>query len=113
MDIIHAIASWAKDTSPNLPNVYWLNGLAGTGKSTIAHSVCEEMEQYQDGRILGATFFSSRQFIETGEQNYIIPPPIAYHLSYHSASFTNFLLKVDWRAINRVDRQMITLLADP
>ncbi|TDL17497.1 hypothetical protein BD410DRAFT_831427 [Rickenella mellea] len=39
------------------PPLFWLNGLAGTGKTTIAHSIAE---YYDERRQLGATFFFSR-----------------------------------------------------
>jgi WD40 repeat protein len=38
--------------------IYWLNGLAGTGKSTIAASVCEELDRYLP---LCISFFISRK----------------------------------------------------
>jgi hypothetical protein len=39
------------------PRVFWLNGLAGTGKSTISHTAARKW--YEEGR-LGASFFFSR-----------------------------------------------------
>lgn len=45
---------WTQDFSK--PPVYWLNGLAGTGKSTIAQMIAERT--FADGR-LGASFFCS------------------------------------------------------
>jgi hypothetical protein len=39
--------------------VFWLNGLAGTGKSTVARTVCESL-----GGHLGAAFFISRNSLE-------------------------------------------------
>ena len=36
------IEIWAKD--PNEPPVYWLNGLAGTGKSAIARTIAERLD---------------------------------------------------------------------
>jgi MoxR-like ATPase len=37
--------------------IFWLNGLAGTGKSTIARTVAR---RYFDQKRLGASFFFSR-----------------------------------------------------
>jgi MoxR-like ATPase len=37
--------------------IFWLNGLAGTGKSTIARTVAR---RYFDQKCLGASFFFSR-----------------------------------------------------
>ena len=51
--VLTEIESWAKDfdASP----VFWLNGLAGTGKSTIAQTISELL--FADG-LLGASFFA-------------------------------------------------------
>ena len=53
-----------------MSSVYWLNGLAGTGKTTIAQSVAERM--FADGR-LGASFFCSRYFEDRGNLHFIFP----------------------------------------
>ena len=46
-------------------HVFWLNGLAGTGKSTIAQTFAEM--SCADGK-LGASFFCSRDFEDRGPQ---------------------------------------------
>lgn len=55
VDILHKLEDWAKD--PNSKQIYWLNGHAGSGKSTIAQSLAERL--FSQGR-LGASFFCSR-----------------------------------------------------
>ena len=50
--------------------VYWLNGLAGTGKSTIAQTIAERV--VADGR-LGASFFCSRDFDDRSSLRFIFP----------------------------------------
>jgi len=52
------------------PLVYWLNGLAGTGKSTIAQTIAERM--FASGR-LGASFFCSRDFLDRSNLQLIFP----------------------------------------
>ena len=52
------------------PPVYWLNGLAGTGKSTIAQTIAERT--FTDGR-LGASFFCSRDFEDRSDLHFIFP----------------------------------------
>ena len=52
------------------PPVYWLNGLAGTGKSTIAQTIAERT--FADGR-LGASFFCSRDFDDRSNLHLIFP----------------------------------------
>ena len=62
------IESWSKDF--NLSPVYWLNGFAGTGKSTIAQTIAERV--FADGR-LGTSFFCSYDFKDSKNLHYIFP----------------------------------------
>ena len=66
--VLDEIELWARDFTK--PSVYWLNGLAGTGKSTIAQTVAERV--FADGR-LGASFFCSRDFEERSNLKHIFP----------------------------------------
>ena len=52
------------------PPVYWLNGLAGTGKSTIAQTIAERL--FAEGQ-LGASFFCSRDFEDRSNLDLIFP----------------------------------------
>ena len=52
------------------PSAYWLNGLAGTGKTTIALTVAERM--FASGQ-LGASFFCSRDFEDRSNLKLIFP----------------------------------------
>ena len=58
------------------PNVFWLNGMAGTGKTTIAYTVAQRC--HAKG-ILGASFFCSRSIADCNDPSKIIPT-IAYQL---------------------------------
>jgi hypothetical protein len=62
VSVLHNIETWVG--SSNGPCVFWLNGLAGTGKSTIAATVCERLDEQQ---LLGASFFVSRQQADSRE----------------------------------------------
>ena len=66
--VLDEIGLWARDFD-KLP-VYWLNGLAGTGKSTIAQTVAERL--FADGQ-LGASFFCSRDFEDRSNLELIFP----------------------------------------
>jgi hypothetical protein len=59
------------------PPVYWLKGLAGTGKTTIARSVAELAEEQGS---LGATFFFSRTDIARRTPTLVVPT-LAYRLA--------------------------------
>ena len=76
-DIVH----WAKN--PQEQNVFWLNGLAGTGKSTIAQSFSETIS---NNRLLGASFFCSRDYLGRKELKNIFPT-LAYQLACHYTHF--------------------------
>jgi len=84
---------WAKDSSSDSPDVYWLFGSAGSGKSTIAYTIARRFEFADDSNdtiILGGNFFCSRQFEETKLSKYIIRT-IAYHLALTCKPFADAL----------------------
>ncbi|KAF3221847.1 hypothetical protein TWF679_007062 [Orbilia oligospora] len=54
-ELLCEIKRWAEDADG--PYIYWLNGMAGTGKSTIARTLAQSFEE--DG-LLGASFFFKR-----------------------------------------------------
>ena len=71
-----------------MPPVYWLNGLAGTGKSTIAQTIAEYI--FADGR-LGASFFCSRDFNDRRSLHHIFPT-IAFQLAQKYPKFRSILI---------------------
>ena len=70
--------------------IFWLNGLAGTGKSTIAQTFAERM--FADGK-LGASFFCSRDFADRSNLQAIFPT-LAFQLAYRYPLFRNKVLQV-------------------
>ena len=52
------------------PPIYWLNGLAGTGKTTIVETIADRT--FADGH-LGASFFCSRDFEDRSNLRFIFP----------------------------------------
>jgi hypothetical protein len=65
--VLDDIETWVRSSSG--PCVFWLNGLAGTGKSTIAATVCERLDEQH---LLGASFFVSRQQADTRDAQGIV-----------------------------------------
>ncbi|KAH0429420.1 pfs domain-containing protein [Colletotrichum camelliae] len=59
--ILRDIDSWAREAAGQ--RVYWLSGLAGTGKSIIARAIAQDLNQ---AKLLGATFFFKRGEIDRG-----------------------------------------------
>jgi len=84
--VLQDIMFWAK--SPQAQNVFWLNGLAGTGKSTIAQSFSE---MAANEGILGASFFCSRDYLNRKELKNIFPT-LAYQLACHYPNFQSHLI---------------------
>ena len=79
--IINEIGSWAKDFDKS--PVYWLNGLAGTGKTTIAQTIAEQL--FAEGN-LGASFFCSRDFEDRSNLHFIFPT-LAFQLAHKYPDF--------------------------
>ena len=84
--VLDEIELWSSDF--NMPPVYWLNGLAGAGKSTVAQTVAEHI--FADGR-LGASFFCSRDFNDRRSLHYIFPT-IAFQLAHKYPEFRSLLI---------------------
>jgi hypothetical protein len=84
--VLQYIMSWAKN--PRDQNVFWLNGLAGTGKSTIAQSFSEAVAA--DGS-LGASFFCSRDYLNRRELKNIFPT-LAYQLASRYPHFRSHIV---------------------
>ncbi|CEL57300.1 hypothetical protein RSOLAG1IB_12116 [Rhizoctonia solani AG-1 IB] len=108
---IQSLLEWARD--PGAGRTYWMNGMAGTGKTTITHSVCTELDKTGE---LGASFFCSRTIPECRQVKYIIPS-IAYQLARFSHGFRDELvkaLKSDPDACSRAPKiQHENLIAGP
>ena len=68
--------------------MYWLNGLAGTGKSTIAQTTAERV--FADGQ-LGASFFCSRDFEDRSNLHFIFPT-LAIQLARKYAALRSILI---------------------
>jgi hypothetical protein len=62
VDILNQIQNWSEGHDNKC--IFWLNGMAGTGKSTIARSVARRF--YERGR-LGASFFFSKGNEDLGD----------------------------------------------
>ena len=87
-DVLWEIERWS--TGEQEQHVFWLNGLAGTGKSTIAQTVAEAA--FADGK-LGASFFCSRDFAERSNLQTIFPT-LSFQLAHQYPSFRKELLRV-------------------
>ena len=109
--VLESIESWSKDF--DVSPVYWLNGLAGTGKSTIAQTIAERV--FADGR-LGASFFCSRDFKDRSDLHYIFPT-LAFQLAQKHPEFRSILVRLLRSNPDIVNEslyyQMETLIVEP
>ncbi|RSL61901.1 hypothetical protein CEP54_005963 [Fusarium duplospermum] len=74
VELLKTIYEWTHD--PQSPRVFWLQGLAGTGKSTISQTVARELK----GDALGASFFFKRGDGERDNARHLFTA-IAYQLA--------------------------------
>lgn len=67
-ELCRQVTEWA--VSPQGKCIFWLNGMAGTGKSTIARTVAKSFKQT---KILGASFFFKRGEGDRGNAAKLFP----------------------------------------
>ena len=84
-DVFFDLETWLQNEQDK--QIFWLNGLAGTGKSTIAQTFAEMC--FADGK-LGASFFCSKD--RSNLQS--IFPTLAFQLAHHYPHFRRELLPV-------------------
>lgn len=87
-EIFLQLENWLNDGQGK--HIFWLNGLAGTGKSTIAQTFAEM--SFASGK-LGASFFCSRNFEDRSNLRSIFPT-LAFQLAYRYPPFREALLPV-------------------
>jgi len=86
VEVLQLIENWTDDDEAL--RVYWLNGHAGSGKSTIAQSFSKRM--FADRR-LGASFFCSRDFADRSELHFIFPT-LAFQLACQFPAFRRHIV---------------------
>jgi hypothetical protein len=77
VDVLERLMSWA-DGSGEAKSVFWLSGMAGTGKSAIARTLCEKLA---GAGLLGASFFVSRTAAERRDPSNIVRT-VVHHLAH-------------------------------
>ncbi|KAF5330175.1 hypothetical protein D9611_010598 [Ephemerocybe angulata] len=75
------LMAWAED--PRSPHLFWLNGLAGTGKSAVAKTLCSKLNERG---LLGATHFCTVKESEL-RNIYLIIPTLAKILAQEHPKF--------------------------
>jgi len=109
--ILDTLQVWAGDNTTT--KVYWLNGMAGTGKTTIAYSFSQLLDEKE---CLGGTFFASHLRADTSDVHCIIPT-ISLQLAKYSPSLSPLILDVveanpdcsSWR----IGKQFLNFMVKP
>ncbi|EMD36503.1 hypothetical protein CERSUDRAFT_95801 [Gelatoporia subvermispora B] len=86
VDLLEDIGVWSRD--PDVARIFWLSGMAGTGKSAIARSVCRKL---RETGVLGASFFCSRG---TRDDVSCIIPTLAESLARQNVAYMLALLDI-------------------
>ncbi|KAH9888061.1 hypothetical protein C8Q73DRAFT_794488 [Cubamyces lactineus] len=99
LDALATVYSWLRPNDPRLSGlpaplcvvhpespVFWINGLAGTGKSTLAQTIAQRCENVG---FLGASFFCARDGERSNVQ--LIFPTIAHQLGSICAPFRQYV----------------------
>lgn len=117
VELLEHLKAWSLDV--NSPAVFWLTGLAGTGKSTISRSFCRFLDdEVSDGgrRRLAGSFFISRQNEKLRDPSAIVRV-LAYGLALQDRSVRSTVLdnlKNDPDLVKaRLSKQVELLVAQP
>ncbi|KAG8823902.1 hypothetical protein FRC17_009224 [Serendipita sp. 399] len=112
--LLQQIREWAHDR--NAPPIFWLSGMAGTGKSTIAKTIAEEFDGAAPNNYLGASFFCSRD-VRKLRIDHLIIPTIAYQLAQHDRAIhagVTKVLQADRDTVDlRIEGQFQKLIIEP
>ncbi|KAB5591864.1 Vegetative incompatibility protein HET-E-1 [Ceratobasidium theobromae] len=86
--ILSGLDDWSHD--PGAADMYWMDGMAGTGKTTIA---CSFSRGLYEQKQLAASFFCSRTSPECRSVGRIVPT-IAYQLARYSIPYQGALCEI-------------------
>ncbi|CAG8549567.1 13029_t:CDS:2, partial [Acaulospora colombiana] len=114
VELLRMIDDWVHDRKK--PPIFWLSGMAGTGKSTIAKTFAQSLDGKTPQDYLGASFFCSRDE-EKLSRDYLIIPNIAYQLAQYDEGFhsgVSATLQVDPNAADLdLENQFQRLILEP
>ena len=110
--ILAELEEWAVNDAAK---VFWLNGMAGTGKTSIAHSLSGWLDKNQ---ILGASFFCSRSASQEVRDASLIIPTIAAKLSQASPPLRSVVVQTinkyrEVGSMHPLSKQFYLLLVGP
>ncbi|PNP78057.1 hypothetical protein FNYG_08603 [Fusarium nygamai] len=106
-ELLRDIDRWIDD--PNSETIFWLNGMAGTGKSTISRTVARSRSKQSD---LGASFFFKRGETDRGSLAKFVPT-VARRLAWSMpevAPFIKSALDADSAIVGKAVREQFEKL---
>ena len=111
--ILNELEEWAVNDAA--PKVFWLNGMAGTGKTCIAHTFSKTVDERQ---MLGASYFCSRSGSQAVKDASLIIPTIAAKLSQASPPLRSAMVQTiekepDVGSMHPLSKQFRLLLVGP
>ncbi|KAF5382362.1 hypothetical protein D9757_009820 [Collybiopsis confluens] len=109
-NILDQLKDWISDNTSS--PIFWIRGMAGTGKSTIAKTICEYYSYKVGNCQLGASFFCSRQDPKLRNQRNVFPT-LAYQLSKKSDAFWSALAGVDEGTVYDLPKHATNILLEP
>lgn len=110
---LNTIDEWLDDTDTSQPPVFWMWGLAGTGKSAVAQTVATRQA---NRKRLGASFFFSRDHAQQNSA-LLLFPTIAFQLASFDPRYKGFLCESLDEAPSaphaQLQEQLSTLIVKP
>ncbi|KAJ2930742.1 hypothetical protein H1R20_g6350, partial [Candolleomyces eurysporus] len=88
ISLLAMLLVWAKD--PRSPHLFWLSGLAGTGKTAVSKTFCSQLN---NRGLLGASFFCTLSELDKKDV-YLIIPTLARILAEERPKFGDALGKI-------------------
>ncbi|KAJ7215608.1 WD40-repeat-containing domain protein [Mycena pura] len=88
--ILAQLLAWATD--PDSQPVYWMSGMAGAGKTSIARSFASLLASQRVNR-LGGSFFCSRASVSRSQVHRIFPT-LVHHLARRDQSYSDSVVKI-------------------
>ncbi|KAF0643861.1 hypothetical protein FPSE5266_07144 [Fusarium pseudograminearum] len=108
VELLEEIDQWIDN--PKSKTIFWLNGMAGTGKSTISRTVSQRRHKERD---LGASFFFKRGEMDRGNLAKFVPT-VVRRLAEKIPEVSNSLANVDSTFFDKAVRhQFGNLIHDP
>ena len=117
-EILQDIYNWAQDTG-DIPSLLWMHGLAGSGKSAIASTAAQWLDEQ---KCLGASFFCKRDDPHLQDPRLVLPhiasrlasifPPFGKRVAAALRDDPHLGTEVIWRQFNGLIKSAVLKLSE-